>query len=587
MTQRQSAIRITPTPRAISPQDIVRIYVPAAPPEESSNNKYNSIGDEHRSPSAAHRRPNSVDQATASATFSPVLNARMANGGLKLSVGNGAHTSTVVDVLSNNENNEQWQSNRNSITYGSGDITPVRQCFDDEHGRNFGEAASITNQTIGNISNSEQPSTSSSRRGSLSQKSPSSQYDITSQWECKHISQRRLSSNSNNGKRYGNLSTSSEEVSTPTTVIISNTAAIVDDRQPIMTSFEQLASQQRAESAGYRREQQLLLSHNTSRSYSDHDGIDKLSVEDDENYSYAYYSLEKSPNIITAEQTRTKYVSDSNIQDRKAITSSLLYENNDGVQKVKRRPISSGNETNIFESDSISRLDANNAQQQDDQQFISTITTTSVSVHRPPKSTKTPKEKEYKRNYKRFYGTSVDDDDDDNGEGNEADDEEPKKSSDNDSSSSHNSKSNPSTPINEALPLLTSPIMVQPSGSASATQFRQNERYAESSQQHQSPPQHKQQFRSTPAINQTVMQHSSHIPASVTQPSFSNDLNRVLPPIETTRHMRILSSSPSKENHYVINAHPKYMLQKNGSNGNSSSSDPSTIRIEVIQNQRD
>lgn len=115
---------ITPTPRAMSPHDIVRIYVPPAPPEE--------------------RKP--VPTNT-----SPTKNA------MKKSISGSRTSLTSLDKT--NGTADGYASNRNSII--SGEVTPIRRRSlyrsEEELVNHFGGTKS----------------TSSSRRGSLGRKSPS------------------------------------------------------------------------------------------------------------------------------------------------------------------------------------------------------------------------------------------------------------------------------------------------------------------------------------------------------------------------------------------------------------------------------
>lgn len=540
--QRQSTMRITPTPRAISPQDIVRIYVPAAPPEEAAA---------MRAGSAANLSPTTDNTHFRYQSSAPSQSGvQVANGGIKLSIVNGGTSTVVGTPLS------EKQSNRNSLIFGSGDITPVRQRLDEDLIQSFGEASL---SSIGNISNSGQHSTSSSRRGSLSRKSPSVIND-SAQWECRHILQRRLSTSSSNDKKYGIVDTSSE-----------NLSPNVDHHQErVLTSFEQLAARQRQHNA---EQQQKRISHDTNRSYSDHDGINKSSFEDDEKYTYTYYNVDKSPRLVTAGKTTKKYVSESNIQNKVSASPNELKHTND-----KRQPHSGASKT----THTAEFIPIGMPSSKSDQ--IAAPTTTAYQAPAAAATTTSTEE------YKRFYGTSVDDDDDD--------EEEPKRSSD-DSSSSHNSKSTPNTPHTEMVPLLSSPITVVPLNRGPPTTPQKEE---------QRPPHHPQQpqryqhfhtktSKSSQIVQQTVSHHQSRIPLlqssnlsstnnTTTQQQSFSDLNRVLPPIETTqRNVKI--SSQSTDKHYSVNTHPKYALQKNGSAGSNSGGDPSTLRIEVIQNRRD
>lgn len=172
---------ITPTPRAISPQDIVRIYVPAAPPDE---------------------------QKPAVSKTSPTKNTTKKHiGGSRTSLASLEKTNGSVDG---------YASNRNSII--SGDATPIRRRSlyrsEEELLNHFGASKS----------------TSSSRRGSLGRKSPSMTLE-SNLMGCSHMARRRSSDLSNK------INMSLENIST------SNTATEYESMPKRMTSFEELAKQ--------------------------------------------------------------------------------------------------------------------------------------------------------------------------------------------------------------------------------------------------------------------------------------------------------------------------------------------------------
>lgn len=173
---------ITPTPRAMSPQDIVRIYVPPAPPEE--------------------RKPVATNP-------SPTKNA------MKKSI-SGSRTS-LASLDKTNGTTDGYASNRNSII--SGDATPIRRRSlyrsEEELVNHFGGTKS----------------TSSSRRGSLGRKSPSLALE-SNLMGCSHMARRRSSDRSNK------IHMSLENIST------SNTTTTEYETLPKrMTSFEELARQ--------------------------------------------------------------------------------------------------------------------------------------------------------------------------------------------------------------------------------------------------------------------------------------------------------------------------------------------------------
>lgn len=616
-------MRITPTPRAISPQDIVRIYVPAAPPDELA---VAAISNNDRSATKESKMNRSRSSSQTSI--------RVLNGGVKMSPSN-AITTIVGIPLGNRE------SNRNSIIFGSGDITPVRQRFnDDDLIQSFGEASMTS---LGNISNSGQRSTSSSRRGSLSRKSPSTMFD-SGLMECSHITKRRLSTASNSENRYRMGIGSSENISTsgsgsgirPTvsTISIKSNDGENSERKKIMTSFEQLAARQRRES-----------SDALNRNSDSNDGIDKYSPDDDENYSYSYYSIEKTPNSsggagvggssggngsgAASDKAKTKYVSESNIQ-YKAFQSSV--DSNLDYKANKRRPISSANETTPFHYDPFTVpettkvLPPQSLAKSPGSGRIASASTTTTTIT---------------KEYTRFYGTSVDEDEDD---------AEPKESDE--SSSSPNSKSILNTPVNETIPLLLSspmtveprtrndsysdamqsptrvPIGLSPTSSRIATsRLPSTQPYKESSSTSAHVPvslHYKSPVRSpisattptsssvSPATPPTPnharpsripLLHSTHKSLSPTSPqSINNDLNSVLPPVEiisqsAQRIQKLVS--PTGSGHYRVDTRYEYdgvkrvskAQQNNGSAGNgaggaNTNNDLNTIRIKVNQNQR-
>lgn len=614
-------MRITPIPRAISPQDIVRIYVPAAPPDEAIAATANTSNND-RSPTKESKMNRSRSSSQTSI--------RVLNGGSTKNSPSHAIT-TIVGIPLGERNRE---SNRNSIIFGSGDITPVRQRFNDEELiQSFGEPS---------MTSLGQRSTSSSRRGSLSRKSPSTMFD-SGLMECSHIAKRRLSSASNSENRYRMGIGSTENMSTgggtirPTvsTISIKSNEGETNERKKIMTSFEQLASRQRRES-----------SDALNRNCDSNDGIDKYSPDDDENYSYSYYSIEKTPNSLSGievgssagngsgtggEKAKTKYVSESNIQYKalqSSVDSMLDYKAN------KRRPTSTANETTpAFHYDSFNVPEASKVAP-----LQSLVKSPGLGRVTSASTTTTTITKEYTR----FYGTSVDEDEDD---------EEPKKSSD-ESSSSPNSKSILNTPVNETIPLLlASPMTTEPRA--------RNDSYGEAMMQSPtrvpmavtSPTsrlptisQNQQQYKALTSTSSTHVPVSLHYKSPVRSPitattptsssvspatpptpnharpsripllhstqknlsptspqSLHNDLNTVLPPVEIINQsaQRIQKLvSPTGGGHYRVEPRFDYdnvkraskTQQNNGGAGSvaggTNTNDMNTIRIKVNQNQR-
>lgn len=184
-----SAMMITPTPRAISPQDIVRIYVPPAPPDEQKQ----------------------IDARKT--TTSPTKNANRKSFG-------GSRTS-LASLERTNGSADGYASKRNSII--SGDATPIRR-----------RSLYRSDEEFSNNNFGATKSTSSSRRGSLGRKSPSMTLE-TNLMGCSHMARRRSSNLSNK------IHMSLENIST-----ISNTATEYISPPPKrMTSFEELAKQEK------------------------------------------------------------------------------------------------------------------------------------------------------------------------------------------------------------------------------------------------------------------------------------------------------------------------------------------------------
>lgn len=356
----------------MSPQDIVRIYVPAAPPDEESPPKAK------------------VNGSPPSKTFS----------GSTISL-RSAGTIRTINGTMNGSRDGLNNSNRNSIISnggggGSGDVTPVRRSMyrSDEELRFAGIA-------------SDQKSTSSSRRGSLSRKSPSSLLSLENKllMECSHIqaSRRRSSDISNKVK----LNISLENVSK------SNNATELDakNRKVLMTSFEELANKQDAAF-----NLQRVTAKSTAAASSAALTKNNSFTPDDDNFT------------MLPAVSSSRYVSESNIEYKPFSTSSggsIGSNDNDYHHPRQRRPSATGTTTSP---------PANTAGSPTDYDVFSA--------------------KDSSKQYSRFFGGdahTIDDDFDD----------DPKKSSD-ESSSSPNGKSMVSTPVNESVPLLlaspTSPI---------------------------------------------------------------------------------------------------------------------------------
>lgn len=184
-----SAMMITPTPRAISPQDIVRIYVPPAPPDEQ-------------------KQPQQPVAKKTSPTKSSIK--KSTTGGSRTSLTSLERTNGSVDG---------YASNRNSII--SGDATPIRR-----------RSLYRSEEELLNHFDTSTKSTSSSRRGSLGRKSPSMALESMG---CSHMTAARRRSSDLSNKMHMSL----ENISST-----SNTTTEYESRAPKrMTSFEELAKQ--------------------------------------------------------------------------------------------------------------------------------------------------------------------------------------------------------------------------------------------------------------------------------------------------------------------------------------------------------
>lgn len=247
---------ITPTPRAITPQDIVRIYVPAASPEEIEK----------------------------------------MNGEKNIFEINNQFKETNGFIIKNN-------SNRNS--HCSGENTPVRNSL------------IITDDDIySDLGINGRMSTSSSRRGSMSRKSPAF-VDNDLMVECTHMRSRKNSS-----------SDTKEDISPndPNRMKLTIGAKENDEgKKKIMTSFEELAKKS---------EERMSRSENY--------GSPGKFTSDEEDFTF--YQPTKSIRL----KEYSKYESDCNIQ-YKALSSSIGSDTEH--RSYQRRQNSSGNESSPFESD--------------------------------------------------------------------------------------------------------------------------------------------------------------------------------------------------------------------------------------------
>lgn len=156
------------TPRAMSPQDVVRIYVPPAPPEELQKTTPHSAS------------TTTVVAAIISKKDSPGRNTNRYSNGSNYS-SNG--TPIVVSRQSNYNDDEfdDSRTRRNSEIelyqpYNSGRF---------EYGNDYGTTSSVQNYAMNGRS------TSSSRRGSMSRKSPAPMLDGEFIIECSHLKNRK------------------------------------------------------------------------------------------------------------------------------------------------------------------------------------------------------------------------------------------------------------------------------------------------------------------------------------------------------------------------------------------------------------
>lgn len=559
---------ITPTPRAISPQDIVRIYVPPAPPDEQKTAQ--QISKLNKSPNTKDSKPNSISEANNIQQHPNNTNkiSTSTNGSLNASPKKASppqlHTPTASTVaattiwsskpLTGLEN----ESNTNSIIYGSGDLTPVRGGFnqsDDDLTRSFIDASLSTNNSLGYIGiggggGGGGAASSSSRRGSLSRKSPLAMFESNMLMECSHMIKRRLSSQSNSSINFevrdklsnaasienaSNIanSNSNGSLSLQLNATSNGDGGVVGDTQKRMTSFEQLAATR------YKRSDDKL-----------NDEIDKYSPDDDESYSYSYYKSAESrqrssPSTVECSK---RFVSESNVQyesiSMRRTSKEIEYQALD-----KRRPNSSGNETSLFQYGSF-------------------------TVAPPHKSTSI-------KEYKRFYGTSNEDTCDD----------ELKKSSD-ESSSSPNNKSVLNSP--DTIPLLQSSSS-PPSSHIPIAKIKSPtiSTYPNIGLQLELPVKPSR----IPVIytnERKIATSTLYSPTAHISPN-SSELNRVLPPIEVISSSsssnnsissRKLQKTPTSPNGKSIVYAPANRPKKLQSTNGTTIGDSNTIRIKVNQNDK-
>lgn len=557
---------VTPTPRTISPQDIVRIYVPPAPPDEKHQQKHHEDNTKKlnmSSPSTKDSKPNSI-------TVSEVNNIQKHsnNNNHKIISNNGnvspdktpSPPSTQMPPKTLSGLTQTHESNKNSIIYGSGDLTPVHCVFnqsDDDLAKNFADASLSTNNSLGYIGGSSgggvgATTSSSSRRGSLSRKSPSAMFESNMLMECSHMIKRRLSTQSNSSSINIEMKDKQISLNEVTSSNLGNSSLSLrlnsnGETKKRMTSFEELAASR-------------YKSGSISDDKLNNDEHDKYSPDDDENYSYSYYKYKsaesrqrKSP--ITVESSK-RFVSESNVLSMRRSSKECEYQ-----ALNKRRPNSSGNETSLFQYETFT-VTGNGGN------ISSTVHPSSSSSS----SHKTTSIKEYKR----FYGTS-----------NEYDtcDEELKKSSDESSSPKSVLNSPDKIPLLQSSPPSNIPKLKSP---VSPTHHI----YSIVASQPESPVTMKPSRIPIMHSPQERKISTNSSPTIHISPN-SSELNRVLPPIEvvsSSSSSKKLIKTPTSPNgqpiSYVATSatpnRPTKLYTKNGATIN----DSNTIRIKVNQNDK-
>ncbi|XP_055314062.1 uncharacterized protein LOC129575144 isoform X2 [Sitodiplosis mosellana] len=561
---------VTPTPRTISPQDIVRIYVPPAPPDEQKH--YQNVPKLKTSPSTKDSKPNiSVSEAN-NIQKHPNNNNKLisSNGNVSASPEKTSSAPSQM-AMPSASSMAAWslkpltglsnESNKNSIIYGSDDLTPVHCAFnqsDDDLAKSFADASlSTTSNSLGYIGIGGAGASSSSRRGSLSRKSPSTVFESNMIMECTHMIKRRLSSQSNSSINF-EIRDKSSAANSENIGNSSLSLRLNSNGEKKMTSFEQLARYK-----GSTSDEKL------------NDEIDKYSPDDEENYSYSYYKYKsaesrqrKSP--TTSVESSKRFVSESNVQ-YESISMRQSSREIEYQPLNKRRPNSSGNETSLFQYETFSVAPAANSTA-----IPPSSNTTIASSH------KTTSIKEYKR----FYGTSNED----------TCDEELKKSSDESHTSSPNSKSVLNSP--DTIPLLQSspPSYIPKLKLKSPVSSTMHSVYSDiGSPQLESPV--KPSRIPVMHLNERKNSNTKIMTSPTTHVSSnSSELNRVLPPIETVSSSsssnnslssRKLQKTPTSPNGqptigFAIANRPMKLQSKNG----TTLADSNTIRIKVNQNDK-
>lgn len=162
------------TPRAMSPQDVVRIYVPPAPPEENLQKS----------------TPHSASTTTVVAAAAPIgITAKKDSPGRNPNrYSNGSnYSSGGTPIVVSRQSNYNEEEDEEIRTRRSSEIE-LYQPFNSgkfDCGSDYGTTSSIQNYTVNGRS------TSSSRRGSMSRKSPAPMLDGEFIIECSHLKGRK------------------------------------------------------------------------------------------------------------------------------------------------------------------------------------------------------------------------------------------------------------------------------------------------------------------------------------------------------------------------------------------------------------
>lgn len=587
---------VTPTPRTISPQDIVRIYVPPAPPDEQKH--YQNVSKPKTSPSTKDSKPNIfVSEANNLQKHSNNNNKTISSNGSvstspeKMSLSSSPPSQVVTPSASSmaagTATAAAWsikpltglsnESNKNSIIYGSDDLTPVHCAFnrsDDDLVKSFADASSLstTCNSLGyiGIGGPGGGASSSSRRGSLSRKSPSAVFESNILMECPHMIKRRLSSQSNSSINF-EIRDKSSPANSENIGNSSLSLRLNSNGEKRMTSFEQLARYKGSSTS----DEKL------------NDEVDKYSPDDEENYSYSYYKYKsaesrqrKSPTAMV--ESSKRFVSESNVQYesismRRQSSKEIEYQ-----ALNKRRPNSSGNETSLYQYETFSVAPTTNSTTVKSSTFNNNTSPTAITAAAITSSHKTTSVKEYKR----FYGTSNED----------TCDEELNESH----TSSPNSKSvlnSPDTvPLLQSssppsyIPKLKSKSSMSPTSVYSDLGSPQSEYPNKPSR---IPVMHLNERKSS---NNSKMMTTTTATSPTTHASpNTSELNRILPPIEivssssssnNSLSSRILQKTPTSPNGqsigFGIANRPMKLQSKNG----TTLVDSNTIRIKVNQNDK-